>query len=225
MLRFGPETGPVVIASLPFFEEANRTRAFTVSILRRLAELGVASILPDYPGTGDSLIPTRALSLHDIQQAYTSVVRIIVSEGRNAYALGLRSSALIDREATLSGRWHLAPQSGAELIRDLNRVRIAQLDDPRGRSDSGLRPAPGQDHVIVAGNAIPASFLAELESCEPSPRQDTRHRIARLSTDTKTADVKLGGIALWRRSEPDSDIPFAQDVADDVASWIARCGG
>lgn len=225
MLRFGPETGPVVIASLPLFEEANRTRAFTVSILRRLAELGVASILPDYPGTGDSLIPTRALSLHDIQQAYAGVVEAIVSGGRNAYALGLRSGALVDREATLSGRWHLAPQSGPELIRDLSRVRVAQLDDPRRRSDTGLRPEPGQAYVIVAGNEIPASFVDDLERCEALPRQDVSQRIVRLNTDPNPADLKLAGIALWRRAEPDNDISFARAIADDVASWIARCGG
>jgi hypothetical protein len=223
MLRFGPETGPVVIASLPFFEEANRTRAFTVSILRRLAELGVASILPDYPGTGDSLIPTRALSLGNLHLAYASVVESIASEGRDAYALGLRSGVLIDREVTLSGRWHLAPQSGAELIRDLSRIRIAQLDDAQRRSSTGLLPEPGEDHVIVAGNAIPASFLEDLARCEPVPQHEL-HRVARLDTDTNAADVKLPGIALWRRSEPDNDISFAWNVADDVAGWIATCG-
>ena len=31
MIRFGPDTGPVVVAALPLFEEANRTRAFMVT--------------------------------------------------------------------------------------------------------------------------------------------------------------------------------------------------
>ncbi len=38
MLRFGPADGLVVVAALPLFEEANRTRAFMVTILRALAE-------------------------------------------------------------------------------------------------------------------------------------------------------------------------------------------
>src|SRR6187551_1263766 len=59
MLRFGPATGPVVIAVMPLFEEANRTRAFMVALLRALAERGVASVLPDLPGTGESLIETE----------------------------------------------------------------------------------------------------------------------------------------------------------------------
>src|ERR1700741_3511005 len=56
MLRFGPDTGPVVIAVIPLFEEANRTRAFIVTILRALAGLGIASAVPDLPGTGESLM-------------------------------------------------------------------------------------------------------------------------------------------------------------------------
>ncbi|RYD50253.1 MAG: hypothetical protein EOP60_12200, partial [Sphingomonadales bacterium] len=47
MLRFGPATGPVVIAALPLFEEANRTRTFVVTLLRALAERGIAGALPD----------------------------------------------------------------------------------------------------------------------------------------------------------------------------------
>ncbi len=31
LLRFGPDTGPVVILALPLFEEANRTRTFAVA--------------------------------------------------------------------------------------------------------------------------------------------------------------------------------------------------
>src|SRR3546814_8095624 len=54
MLRFGPDTGPVVVLALPLFEEANRTRAFAVTMLRALAERGVASVLPDLPGQGRS---------------------------------------------------------------------------------------------------------------------------------------------------------------------------
>ncbi|MEG8052367.1 hypothetical protein QP185_02180 [Sphingomonas aerolata] len=53
MLRFGPDAGPRVIAVLPLFEEANRTRAFLVETLRALAGRGIGSILPDLPGTGE----------------------------------------------------------------------------------------------------------------------------------------------------------------------------
>ena len=59
MIRFGPSTGPVVVAVLPLFEEANRTRTFLTGVLRRLAERHIASVLPDLPGQGESLVPTE----------------------------------------------------------------------------------------------------------------------------------------------------------------------
>ena len=65
MLRFGPDNGPIVVAALPLFEEANRTRQFTCTILRALAERGVGSMLPDFPGTGESVVATVDATLTD----------------------------------------------------------------------------------------------------------------------------------------------------------------
>ncbi|HWU71836.1 MAG TPA: hypothetical protein VN137_00025, partial [Sphingomonas sp.] len=59
MMRFGPATGPVVVAVLPLFEEANRTRTFVSGVLRRLAARDIAGALPDLPGQGESLVPTE----------------------------------------------------------------------------------------------------------------------------------------------------------------------
>lgn len=222
MLRFGPETGPVVIAALPLFDEANRTRAFTVSVLRALADRGIASVLPDLPGTGESLVRTEHLSMRDLRDAYASVAELIGDEGQRPYAIGIRSGALIDCDASAHGRWHLAPQSGADLVRDLGRIRSAQLHEVKPRPDAGLLPNVGEDHVTVAGNAIPVDFLSELERCEPFDQPENL-RVVRLTTDPKPANVKLAGIALWRKAEPDNDLPFAQAVADDIASWIVTC--
>ena len=47
--RFGPDTGLVVVAALPLFEEANRTRTFVVTVMRMLAKRGIAGVLPDLP--------------------------------------------------------------------------------------------------------------------------------------------------------------------------------
>ena len=63
MLRFGPPHGPTMVAALPFFEEANRTRAAMVDVLRQLAVRGIGSILPDLPGTNESLLATSDATL------------------------------------------------------------------------------------------------------------------------------------------------------------------
>ena len=104
MLRFGPDTGPVVVAALPLFEEANRTRTFTVTLLRALADRGIASLLPDAPGQGDSLIPTADLTILRMAEALEAVTDHCLATGRRTYALGIRSGALLDMCALHSGR-------------------------------------------------------------------------------------------------------------------------
>ena len=73
MLRFGPDGGAQVILALPLHDEANRMRAFAVALLRALAALGIGGVLPDFPGTGDSLIKTRDATLSAIRQAYADL--------------------------------------------------------------------------------------------------------------------------------------------------------
>ena len=59
MLCLGPAQGPVVLVALPFWEEANRTRVVAVAMLRALARHGIGGVLPDWPGTGESLVETE----------------------------------------------------------------------------------------------------------------------------------------------------------------------
>jgi hypothetical protein len=204
MLRFGPESGPIVIAALPLFEEANRTRQFTCTILRALADHGIGSILPDFPGTGESVVATVDAKLSDQRQAYSELTQQL---GTHSYALSIRSGALLDTDADLAGRWHLAPQTGADLIRDLERTRAAA-----GKSDRGDE---------YAGNRLSPEMLAELRDAVPC--EDGRYRVVRLDTDPRAADATYAGAPLWRRSEPDNDIVLAQHLAADIALWIASC--
>jgi hypothetical protein len=197
MLRFGPPEGPVVIAALPLFEEANRTRAFMVTILRGLAEHGIASVLPDLPGTGDSRIPTDQLLMANLRSAFAAAAR---TAGRRAYAVSIRSGALLDGTVLVAGRWHFAPQTGPELLRELNRLRQA---------------GDGND---FAGNILSPTFLAELDDSDPE-----RARTIRLDSDPKDADARFPGAPLWRRAEPDNDASLAALLADDIAAWVRAC--
>ena len=197
MLRFGPDRGPVVLAALPLFEEANRTRTFVVTMLRRLAELGIAGALPDLPGQGESLVRTADLRLADLRSAFAAAAR---SAGPQPLAIAVRSGALIDGAAELAGRWHFAPQSGAELRRELGRVREA---------------GGGRD---FAGNEVSDALLAELEGAMPEPA-----RTVRLATDAKEAAAHVPGAPLWRRAEPDNDRALAALLADDIAAWVRAC--
>ena len=193
MLRFGPDDGPVVVLALPLLEEANRTRSFGVSILRALAARGVGSVLPELPGQGESETPTTRLSLGDLRAAF--------SAAPGTHAVAIRSGALLTDNARPS--WHLAPQTGADLLREVARVKGRPL---------------GGELVEVAGNLLRRALLDELASAHPSAT-----RVVRLAGDARPADRHVDGAPLWRRAEPDNDLALAQLLAADIAEWIATC--
>lgn len=206
--RFGPANGPVVLLLLPPFEEANRTRTFAVGLLRALATRGVASILPDLPGQGDSLLPTESASLADWRAAVTALV---AASDRPVVGASIRASALFDTDADLAGRWQLSPQSGAALVREL--TRIAR---PTGIDRSAAV-------VEIAGNRIATTLLEDLDAatpCDTHPR-----RIVRLGTDPEDADLRIDAAPLWRRAEPGDDPTLAEQLADDLAAWSRACVG
>ncbi|WP_294319791.1 hypothetical protein [uncultured Sphingomonas sp.] len=206
--RFGPDTGPVVLLLLPPFEEANRTRTFAVGLLRALAVRGVASILPDLPGQGESALPTEAATLADWRAAVTALV---ATTDRPVIGASIRAGALFDTDADLAGRWQLSPQSGAALVREL--TRIAR---PTGIDRSATT-------VEVAGNRIAPKLLDELDAAYPA---DTHpRRVVRLGTDPKDADLRIDAAPLWRRVEPGDDPMLAEHLADDLAAWSRACVG
>jgi hypothetical protein len=216
MLRFGPATGPVVIVALPLFEEANRTRAFAVSILRSLADRGVAGALPDLPGQGESLLPTHETTLGALQGGFAAAADSLAAP---VFSLAIRSGALLDGAAALTGRYHLSPMSGADLRRELIRARQASSRESGEPFDPAMVDSAAEP-VELAGNRIAPQLLRELTEAVPVI---IAARTVRLETEAKPADAKLPGSPLWRRAEPDNDPAFAKRVADDIAAWIATC--
>jgi hypothetical protein len=191
MLRFGPTDGPVLVVAMPLLEEWNRTRAFVVTLLRALSDRGIGSVLPDLPGPGESLaaLPT----LRELRQAFAAA-----STGC-AGVLAVRSGALVAMHG--GGHWHLSPVAGAELVRDLDRVRLT---------------AKG---TLVAGWDLAPGFTESLHGAEPPAGA----RVVRLASDPRPADRKVNGAPLWRRSEPGNDVPLTRVLADDIAVWRNTC--
>ncbi|MFL0417365.1 hypothetical protein [uncultured Sphingomonas sp.] len=202
VLRLGPRHGPTIVAALPMFEEANRTRAAMVDVLRRLAARGIGSALPDLPGTGESLKRTSDVSLVDWREAFAAACAAVPQP---VHVVAWRSGALVDSAADVASRWYLAPQSGADLMRELARVR-------------GL--GGGEDY---AGNLLSDAMIEGLAAAQPT--SSGLLRVVRLESDAKATDRKLAAAPLWRASEPDSDPVFQQQVAEDIADWIAACAG
>ena len=180
---------------MPLFEEFNRTRAFGVTLLRALAERGIGGMLPDWPGTSESLVDTRCARLGDIRAAHAALAAL-----HPAFAVGIRSGALFDSNSDVRGRWHLSPVAGEELVRELRRVT-----DGAGS---------------YAGNVVDDALMAELADAASQPA-----RIVRLASDPRPAASKVDAAPLWRRAEPGNDPELADTLAHDIADWIDACDG
>lgn len=202
MVRLGPADGPVAIVALPLFEEANRTRTFAVGLMRRLADRGIATALPDLPGTGESVVPTENARLDDWRAAFAAAGGAAGAR----FGVAIRSGALLDRDAGLTARWQLSPQDGPQLVRELDRLRVLG-----GQAGDGAI-------AEIAGNRISAALLDDLAAAAPAPA-----RTVRLDGDPRPADRSFPAGPLWRRVEPDDDPVLAAALADDIADWIATC--
>ena len=185
MLCFGPDGGPTVIAALPLFEEGNRTRAALVAVLRQLAERGIASALPDLPGTGESLLPTHEATLAGWRAAFAAAARTLPGP---VHVVAWRGGALVDTDAEVASRWHLSPLSGADTMRELRRMQAA---------------AGGE---LFAGNRLSEVFVQELESdrLATDPRPADAHlpgrplwRAAEPGTDPALEAAVADDIAGW----------------------------
>ncbi|HVI98523.1 MAG TPA: hypothetical protein VM657_05590 [Sphingomonas sp.] len=215
MLRFGPADGPIVVLAMPLFEEANRTRVFAVTLLRALAEHGIASLLPDLPGTGESLTELEEISANDWVESIS-----VATGGRPSHIAALRAGCLIAGNAPALSRWYFAPTTGEAIVRDLIRTRqIADREEGRAFDPAEL-DADGPP-IEFAGNRIPRSLLRALREAESD--QMPPCRIVRLDGDPHAADRHVPGVPLWRRSEPDNDPALAALLAEDLAQWVRRC--
>ncbi|HET9510847.1 MAG TPA: hypothetical protein VFO80_06800 [Sphingomonas sp.] len=221
MIRFGPDAGPVVIVALPLFEEANRTRTFAVTMLRALAARGVAGVLPDLPGTGESLMGLRDTTLTAMRDAHAALTQSLDAAGRRTFAVGIRSGALIDALSLNFGRWHLSPQTGGEVLRDL--VRIKTAEGGPERYDRHTIIGADEGAVRIAGNAVSTDLLADLSGALIFAGDSVPRRTVRLDTDPADADRKVAGAPLWRRAEPGNDPVLAATLADDIADWVRAC--
>lgn len=217
-LKHGKAGQPLVIAALPPFEEANRTRALLVRTLMQLTVHGIAIALPDLPGTGESLVATEHARLSDWRAAFAAATEAARRDHPLVHGVAIRAGTLIDTEAALASRWRLTPQDGPALHRELGRITKAAA---REDGVDIAWPPSGEAPIEVAGNRISNDLLGALETASsevPSPT-----RTVRLTGDAAPADRHLHGPPLWRRAEPDQDLDLADALADDIADWIVRC--
>jgi hypothetical protein len=196
MMRIGPDA-PAILLIPPLFEEMNRTRAFMAAVMRRLAETGLGSILPDLPGTGESARALAQVQWDTWRQAVGELAGLAVA------TVAIRGGCLLDDAAALPG-WRLAPVEGSSLVRDLERSGMVS-----GGGAAGYDPSP--------------SLIDALRGARPTAKPVLR--TIRLGSDRGEADLKVEGPPLWRRSEPQTSAQLCSLVADDIQDWARACAG
>ena len=197
ILRHGAGS-PITVLVLPaLFEEANRMRRFTVSVMRNLASLGIGTILPDLPGTGDSLIDVVDVTL----SGWHDAVSLLAPNTFGSVAI--RGGGLLDGAA--KHRWRLAPESGERLLRDMVRATSFSAGTSASDLDQQARAAPTR----LAGNLISPALYNAVHDIVPVD-----------GTHTTTVD----GPKLWRAAEPGDDPEYARRIAEDIAAWTKTCG-
>ena len=208
IVRIGrPDVAPLLILP-PLFEEANRTRALLIAVMRRLAERGVASALPDLPGCNDSPFATVNARFEGWGAAVAAVADILRPRG----VASLRGGALLDRFAGDLPRWRLAPESGARVLRDLVRSTATGSGTKAGVLEAEARDRPTR----LAGSLIHPALYEALNGAVLGGTA----RVVRLTTDAGDADARIDGAPVWRRAEPGSDRVLLDGVVDDLLGWL-----
>ncbi len=210
MLELGPENGPRLLILPPLLEELNRSRKLLTDMMRDLAVTGILSVLPDLPGTGESLRTIDATDWDDWRDAMTSLVQ----EQQFSGIFSLRGGCLLD-DCSTAKAIRFAPVAGKNLIRDLIRAR--------GVTDKGFDAAAQKavfetGPTMLGGYPVPVALARALRDADLPERADVT--TGRLESDLPDADFKIDGTPVWRRAEPSGSPELSRALADKIAAWI-----
>ncbi|MEL1250127.1 hypothetical protein [Aurantiacibacter gilvus] len=199
-LSFDQQRDKRVLVIPALFDESNKLRHFTVEVMRRLDTGGVDSMLPDLPGTNESLAPLTEQTV----SGWRAAVEAAASHFKATHVLTLRGGTLLD-PGTLPGLRY-ASVGGTALLRGLVRVQLlsdkeADLTTTR---DELVARAESQG-AQLAGYDLGPAMVRELAEAEAPDGP---------ATEVKQAE--MGGAGLWLRAEP----AFDADQADALAALM-----
>ncbi|MEO1731387.1 MAG: hypothetical protein AAFR64_11680 [Pseudomonadota bacterium] len=197
---------PARVLILPaLFDEANKMRRFTLTVMRALDEAGIDSFLPDFPGCNDSLVPSSEQSLETWREyAHTACEQLTAT-----HFLSIRGGALV-APAHLPG-WRYASVDGAKLLRGMIRAQaIAAREAGRNSTTQELLEEGRANGLMLGGWQLSAAIVSGLEN-------------EALSTNPAHSEITqgdIGGAGLWLRAEPGEDAEQAIALATVIAESI-----
>jgi len=186
------------------FDEANRLRRFTVEVMRRLDGAGIDTLLPDFPGTNESLQPLEIQEPQDWCDAMAAAARLFGA----THVLAIRGGCLFT-PAKLPAV-HYAAVKGASVLRQLLRARtLSAREAGREETREGLMALALKDGIELAGYRLGPEFIRQFEPM--LPREDA----------TEVTQDAVGGSGLWLRAEPGESTAQADALAAAVAVSLA----
>ncbi|MEM7688282.1 MAG: hypothetical protein AAF291_04605 [Pseudomonadota bacterium] len=188
------------------FDEANKLRRFTLTVMRALDEMGIDSALPDWPGCNESL---AALEAQTLEGWRADALQAAQSFGAT-HCLSIRAGALL-APTQLSG-WQYAPLDGPKLLSAMLRARmIAAREAGQSETREDLLERGRAEGLTLAGWPLGAPLVRALESAalNAAPAQTVIDQSA------------VGGAGLWLRAEPDENTDQATALAQIVAQDLA----
>lgn len=177
------------------FDEGNRLRRFTVEIMRRLDRAGIDTMLPDLPGTNESLLELEAQDAVRWRKAMQTAARHFAA----THVLGVRGGCLFTPGLP---SFHYAPVKGAQILRGMLRARMLASREAGLAEDREALTARGRaEGLVLAGYPFGASLFRDLEDLEPEIGASV------------IAQDRIGGSGLWLRAQPDEDATQADALA------------
>ncbi len=211
LVSHGPEDGAHVLIVPPLFEELNRTRQLLAQMMRRLAAAGIATHLPDLPGTAESSRTLEDTSWSEWREAIALAVQAVSA----SYIVSIRGGSLLDDSAADADVLRFAPTEGKRLLRDM--VRARSVTDKAFDSTAQKAIFDGGP-TLLGGYPVSAAFASALRQAEPA--DSAKVQTIRLEGDPGPAYRHIAGPPLWRRAEPAGSPELASALAQEIVNWI-----
>lgn len=180
------------------FDEANKLRQLTVTVMRLLDYAGIDSFLPDLPGCNESLQPLVRQDLARWRHATQAAAHHFAA----THVLTIRAGAML-APGGLPG-WRYAPTGGdAQLRTMLRAAQIGAREMGRDLSLAALQETGRTAGMALAGYNLRPQIFADLEGA----------RLEQSPTLTDIPQEALGESGLWLRAEPDMSLNQALALA------------
>ena len=182
----------------PLFDEMNRMRHMLVDVMMLLDDRGIGSLLPDLPGSNESLFPQDQASLTVWKDALAACAGAL---GHPAHIASFRGGCLVDSFTPEARHWRLTPAKGSSLLRTMMRTRIAS-DKETGLTTSmaELTEAAGSQTILLAGNRIGTGNVCRTAGSKTRRNREFAGRTARNRQPARRCQTGRIGAVVARRT-------------------------